>query len=208
MKKGLLAVLLAVAMVAPVFAAKGDMSVNAKLGLGVSNNGKLFMYIDGGEPRDDMYTGLKFDNPISFGGEFFYGLMDNLSVGFGVNYTLDSSESFEGIKVKAGTTNIYLAVKPEFKVETEFISSVYLIGQIGLAMPRMDIDEAPFDISVDSGLYLGAGFGAMIKDAFFVELILSSSNGTAKIPLTSPEKQDYDMQYTATTINVGYKFAL
>ena len=208
MKKGLLAVLLAVAMVAPVFAAKGDMSVNAKLGLGFSNTGKLFMEPDGGEQTDDVYMGIKFDTPISFGGEFFYGLMDNLSVGFGVNYTLDSSETFEGMKVKAGTTNLYLAVKPEFKVETEFISSVYLIGQIGLAMPRMDIDRAPVDISVDSGLYLGAGFGAMIKDAFFVELILSSSNGTAKFPISSSTKVDIDVQYTATTLNVGYKFAL
>ena len=206
MKKGLLAVLLAVAMVAPAFAAKGDMSVNAKLGLGVSNNGKLFMYMDSGEPRDDMYMGIKFDTPISFGGEFFYGLMDNLSVGFGVNYTLDSSETFEGIKVKAGTTNLYLAVKPEFKVETEFISSVYLIGQIGLAMPRLDLDGMPVDVSTDNGLYLGTGFGTTIKDVIFVELIFSSSNGSFSIGGIGSGSGD--VQYTATTINVGYKFAL
>ena len=38
MKKSLLALILAVALVAPVFAQKGDKSINAKLGLGVNND--------------------------------------------------------------------------------------------------------------------------------------------------------------------------
>ena len=209
MKKGLLALLLAVALVAPAFAAKGDMSVNAKLGLGVGNTGKVFVETGMGMPTDDMYVGFKMDNPLSFGAEFFYGTSNSFSVGVGANYTFDSDTDFSmgGPKqnVKVGTTNIYFAIRPEFKLESKFISSVYLVGQIGLAIPRVDID-APFDISVNNGLYLGAGFGTMIKDAFFVELILSSSNGSVKYPVSPSRTIDYDVQYTATTINVGYKF--
>ncbi len=88
MKKGLFAVLLAVAMVVPAFAAKGDMSVNAKLGLGVNNSVSL----DGSDTISPKNTYYKYDMemPVSIGAEFFYGLMDNLSVGLGVNYGFDS----------------------------------------------------------------------------------------------------------------------
>ena len=123
MKKGLLAVLLAVAMVAPAFAAKGDMSVNAKLGLGVSNN-----LNESSDEMDGVGYGLKMEMPFSIGAEFFYGLMDNLSVGLGVNYGFDSKfkdNPLFGDKMKAGTTNIYLAAKPEVKIDSSIFSSIY-----------------------------------------------------------------------------------
>ena len=207
MKKGLLAVLLAVAMVAPAFAAKGDMSINAKLGLGVSNSAKMS---DVEEMPSDLSMGIKVKTPFSLGAEFFYGMSDVLSVGFGANYIFDTEKDVNvggpEMKFKTGTTNIYVAVKPEAKIDSSIFSSIYLIGQIGLAMPRLDIDGMPVDVSVDSGLYLGAGFGTTIKDAFFVELIFSSSNGSFSIGGIGSGSGD--VQYTATTINVGYKFAL
>lgn len=208
MKKGLLAVLLAVAMVAPAFAAKGDMSVNAKLGLGVNNS----VSVDGGFIGGGSDAFMRFDTemPISIGAEFFYGLMDNLSVGAGVNYGFDSKfkkSPFGGADIKAGTTNIYLAVKPEAKIDSSIFSSIYLIGQLGLSMMRANIDAsgAP-DIDIKNGLYLGFGIGTLIKDCIIVELICSSANGTIDNFFMSGE--DVDVQYTATTINVGYKFAL
>ena len=99
MKKGLLAVLLAVAMVAPAFAAKGDMSVNAKLGLGVNNSVSLMTF----EDIDGLYLKSDSEMPFSIGAEFFYGLMDNLSVGLGVNYGFDSKfkESPYPVDIKA-----------------------------------------------------------------------------------------------------------
>ena len=192
MKKSLIALILTVALVAPVFAQKGDMSVNAKLGLGLSNN------IKNGE--DDISSTFKLNMPVSLGTEFFYGLFDNLSVGAGVNYTFDTeTKSDVDGKMKAGTTNIYLAVKPEAKIESEIFSSMYLIGQLGLSMVRLD--EAPKD--PDTGIYLGIGAGTVIKDVVIVELVLSSSNGSVKY-----HAHTVDLQYTATTLNVGYKFSL
>jgi len=202
MKKGLLAVLLAVAMVAPAFAAKGDMSVNAKLGLGINNSVSIDMV-------DDIYYKFDMEMPVSIGAEFFYGLMDNLSVGLGVNYGFDSKfkeSPFPG-DINVGATNIYAAVKPEVKLESDIFSSVYLIGQLGISMLRAEIDVsgAP-DLDVKSGLYLGFGIGTTIKDCVIVELVCSSANGTLEKFFLSAE--DVDVQYTATTINVGYKFAL
>ncbi len=217
MKKGLLAVLLAVAMAVPAFAAKGDMSVNAKLGLGINNSVSL----DGSDvlaPKNQYYK-YDMEMPVSIGAEFFYGLMDNLSVGLGVNYGFDSKSKNEDIlngapfknQLKAGTTNIYLAVKPEAKIDSKIFSSIYLVGQIGLAMARAEIDHNsgyPIpSIDVDSGLYLGFGIGTTIMDCIIVELVCSSANLTAKETLPFIPK-DLDVQYTATTINVGYKFAL
>lgn len=202
MKKLLAVVLLAVAMVAPTFAAKGDMSINGKLGLGVSNSAK---YSGGGEMPSNVFVGFNAKTPISIGAEFFYGTSDNLSVGFGANYILDSETNINGsAKMKAGTTNVYVAVKPEFKVESDIFSSIYVIGQLGLSMLRVDVSGAPMKVdSIDSGIYLGAGLGATIKDVFFVELVFSSSNGSGKM-----DGESLDLQYTATTVNVGYKFAL
>ena len=58
MKKSLLVVLLAVAMVIPAFAAKGDVSVNAKLGLGLNNS--VSYYGAFGAP-DDVSLDLKLN---------------------------------------------------------------------------------------------------------------------------------------------------
>ncbi|WP_372519369.1 outer membrane beta-barrel protein [Candidatus Ruminimicrobiellum ovillum] len=206
MKKLLAVVLLAAAMVAPAFAAKGDMSVNAKLGLGVNNNVFADISAIGGPGFD-----YKFDMemPVSLGAEFFYGLMDNLSVGLGVNYGLDSkSKSKDFMPLKVGTTNIYAAIKPEAKIDSNIFSSIYLIGQIGLAMGRAEIDAsgAP-SLDIKSGLYLGFGIGTTIMDCIIVELVCSSANLTLEKGSMFPPV-DMDVQYTATTINVGYKFAL
>jgi hypothetical protein len=196
MKKGLLTVLMTVVMTIPAFAAKGDMSIDAKLGLGVSNSIKMIV-------EDDHKLGFDVKNPFSLGAEFFYGLSDILSLGVGANYIFNSETDGYFDDLKVGTTNLYVAVKPEFKIESNVFSNIYLIGQIGLAINRIDWENR--SVSVDNGLYLGAGFGTTIKDAFFVELVLSSSNGHAK---RNNGGSSADIQYTATTINVGYRFSL
>ena len=117
MKKSLLAVLLAVALVAPAFAAKGDKSINAKVGLGVSNSLKIMGVYD---DSSDMFAGIKAKTPFSAGAEFFYGTSDSISLGLGVNYIFDTETTVKmgrETKIKSGTTNIYAAIKPEFKVE-------------------------------------------------------------------------------------------
>ncbi len=200
MKKGLLVLLLAVAMVAPTFAAKGDMFINGKLGLGVSNSLKMS---GAGEMPDDLLMGIKAKNPISLGAEFFYGLMDMLSVGAGINYNFgsDTKVNMEGSKPEAKTVNFYLAVKPEAKIESDIFTSLYLIGQIGGSSITAKANGE--SETADMGIYLGFGAGTIIKDCVIVELLISSANGSL-----SNNGNTADLQYTATTINVGYKFAL
>ena len=222
MKKSLLALILAVALVAPAFAAKGDMSVNAKLGLGVSNNLNTNLYPSSGPEilPDDIQLGYSTEMPVSVGAEFFYGVMDNLSVGLGVNYGFDSKTKTDYIvgsaypdktKYKVGTTNIYLAVKPEAKIESDIFSSIYLIGQIGLSIPRAELEYSRASLpSIDTknGLYLGLGIGTTIKDCVIVEIVCSSAKSTWNADWLYGDGVDVDVQYTATTINVGYKFTL
>lgn len=199
MKKGLLALILAVALVAPVFAQKGDKSINAKLGLGVNND--LSTSYD--DMPDGMGMSIKTEIPaISLGAEFFYGLMDNLSVGAGISYGLKANaKEIEGEKPEIGVTNFYVAVKPEAKIESDIFTSIYLIGQIGGSSVSME--AAGESRTADMGIYLGFGAGTIIKDNFIVELLISSSNGSV-----SEDGMSGDIQYTATTINIGYKFAL
>ena len=110
MKKGLLTVLMTVVMTIPAFAAKGDMSIDAKLGLGVSNSIKMIV-------EDDYKFGFDVKNPFSLGAEFFYGLSDILSLGVGANYIFNSETDGYFDDLKVGATNLYVAVKPEFKIE-------------------------------------------------------------------------------------------
>ena len=200
MKKSLLALILAVTMVAPVFAAEGDISINGKLGLGISNN----LNVVPEELPDDISFGVNMEMPISIGAEIFYGLMNGLSVGAGINYGFSSDSKSDAMgdgKVKAQTTNFYLAVRPEFKVESDIFSCIYLIGQIGGSSISFEADGEKE--TADVGVYFGIGAGTIIKDCFIVELILSSSNGSFTMGSDTG-----DLQYTATTLNVGYKFAL
>ncbi len=214
MKKGLLAVLLAVAMAVPSFAAKGDMSVNAKLGLGVNNSCSLDLSdLYGYDEFKDQYVKFNTEMPISIDAEFFYGLMDNLSVGLGVNYVFDSNSkgaALFGYEQKVGVTNIYFAVKPEAKIESNIFSSIYLIGQIGLSIPRTELEYSVSmpSIGTKNGLYLGLGIGTTIKDCVIVEIICSSAKSTWDLYRLYGDGSDVNVQYTATTINIGYKFAL
>ncbi len=199
MKKSLLAVILAVAMVAPVFAQKGDMSINGKLGLGVSNNFNMTPE----ELPSSVSIGFPMEMAPSIGAEFFYGLMDSLSVGAGINYNFgsESKGEIDGVKPEIKTVNFYLAVRPELKMESDIFTSLYLIGQIGGSSITAKANGE--SETADMGIYLGFGAGTIIKNCVIVELLLSSSNGSVSF---SGEKGD--VQYTATTINVGYKFAL
>ena len=193
MKKSLLGLLLAVAMVVPAFAEKGEMSINGKLGLGVISSVSV-------NSDEDEYYVLKTDMPFMLGAEFFYGVIECLSVGVGVNYLFDTTAKVAS-EVKGGTTNIYLAVKPEIKTNSDIFSSVYFIGQIGLSMGRCKVNGQ--EPSMDSGLYLGTGFGTIIKDVVLVELIFSTSNSTIKEP-----HEDFNLEYSVTSLNIGYKFTI
>ena len=202
MKKGLLAILLAIALVAPVFATdKGAMEADVKLGYIVSNN------IDFDWKNSTTYcSSASTDSKIILGADFYYYVLSQVGLGVGINNIFDSTETdYKGdytYEDKYGFTNIYFAVKPKIDLQSDVFTSVYLIGQLGYGFVRLNYDGCNVDVKND--LYWGIGAGAEIMKNFIFELIYSCNNGSYK---TLPAGDDSaDIKYSAFSINLGYKF--
>ena len=196
MKKSILAILLAVAFLTPVFASeKKDMELDIKLGYTLDNNVKLYMYeeIDSGSTNMGCILGT----------DFYYYVASNLALGLGINYIFDSKANY-GYDDKYGFTNIYFAVKPKMDLDSDILNSFYFIAQIGYGFFRLDYDNSPgVKYSTDNGLYWSLGFGLEILDNFILELIHSFNYGYVNV-----NNDARDMRYSTLSINVGYKFNL
>ena len=148
MKKGLLALLLTVAMVVPAFAVeKGSMEIVPKVGYVIE---PLIM-----EDYYGDYYGCKQESTFSLGADFYYYVMNNLGAGVGVNYVFDSKfkESWD-TQDSLGATNIYVAVKPVFELqENKFIDKIYFLGQLGYGMTRYEDKEFYSEKYNENGLY-------------------------------------------------------
>ncbi len=212
MKKSLLTLLLAVALVTPVFASeKGDMEIVGKLGLNltpkVDASGSL---VDAGgftpvEGKGDSDVNMS----VLIGAEFFYYINKNVALGFGINNNFNADlkdmkdYGFDN-KGEVGFTNFYFAVKPKIEVESEIFNSVYFLGQIGYGLFRFDGHR--HGESDGNGLYWGIGAGTEIYKNFIVELLYSANNGSIKDKYGLGDTAD--LTYTTITLNVGYKFTL
>ena len=196
MKKGLLALLLTVALVAPVFAVeKGSMEIVPKVGYVIE---PLIMEDYYGE-----YYGCKQESTFSLGADFYYYVMNNLGAGVGVNYVFDSKfkEAWD-TQDSLGATNIYVAVKPVFELqENKFIDKIYFLGQLGYGMTRYEDKEyfSPEKYN-ENGLYWAIGAGVE-KCNIVVELVYS---------VNYFEIEDWNESFTnrRTAINAGYKFSI
>ncbi|MBR3653814.1 MAG: hypothetical protein IKN62_00060 [Elusimicrobia bacterium] len=196
MKKGLLAVLLTVALVAPVFAVeKGSMEIVPKVGYVIE---PLIM-----EDYYGDYYGCKQESTFSLGADFYYYVMNNLGAGVGVNYVFDSKfkETWD-TQDSLGATNIYVAVKPVFELqENKFIDKIYFLGQLGYGMTRYEDKEyfSPEKYN-ENGLYWAIGAGVE-KCNIVVELVYS---------VNYFEIEDWNESFTnrRTAINAGYKFSI
>ncbi len=197
MKKGLLAVLLAVALVAPAFAVeKGSMEIVPKVGYVIE---PLLM-----EDYYGDYCGYKQESTFSLGADFYYYVMNNLGAGVGVNYVFDSKFNDGWNKRDSmGATNIYVAVKPVFELqENKFIDRIYFLGQLGYGIMNSDkISYNKPSEKLDNGMYWGVGAGVE-KCNIIVELMYSVNYSYF----------DYwggeIWTYRNIAINVGYKFSL
>ncbi len=196
MKKGLLALLLAVTLVAPVFAVeKGSMEIVPKVGYVIE---PLIMEDYYGE-----YYGCKQESTFSLGADFYYYVMNNLGAGVGVNYVFDSKfkESWD-TQDSLGATNIYVAVKPVFELqENKFIDKIYFLGQLGYGMTRYEDKESFYSEKYnENGLYWAIGAGVE-KCNIVVELVYS---------VNYFEIEDWNESFTnrRTAINAGYKFSI
>ncbi|WP_372519633.1 outer membrane beta-barrel protein [Candidatus Ruminimicrobiellum ovillum] len=197
MKKGLLALLLAVTLAAPVFAVeKGSMEIVPKVGYVIE---PLLM-----EDYYGDYCGYKQESTFSLGADFYYYVMNNLGAGVGVNYVFDSKFKEDWDKQDSlGATNIYVAVKPVFELqENKFIDKIYFLGQLGYCMTRYENKEYFFSSKKynENGLYWAIGAGVE-KCNIVVELVYS---------VNYFEIEDWNESFTnrRTAINAGYKFSI
>ena len=189
MKKGLLALLLAVALVAPVFAAdQGAMELDIKAGFNLMSNVNL------GGPKDEDFD---IDPAFTAGVDFFYYVMPELAIGAGAQYVFNAN--VDKAKLKAGWTNLYAQGKYVFDLGDDLFNNIYPLVQIGFGMLRIDPDD---DIDIESGLYWGIGAGTTIKECVVFELLYSQNKADVK-------QWGYtaDGKYTTLQLKVGYKFS-
>ncbi len=194
MKKLLAVILLAVAIVAPVFATdKGAMEVDVKAGLLIE---PILMC---------EYSGNKYSYPaettFSLGADFYYYVVNNLGVGAGVNHIFQSKMNENwGSDGKLGATNIYLSVKPVFELqENKFIDKIYFLGQLGYGLFNNEkMDYWTSSEEADNGMYWAIGAGVE-KFNVIVELMYS-------VNYSYYDEWKENWTYRNIAINVGYKF--
>lgn len=217
MKKSLLAILLAVALVAPVFATeKGDMEIVGKLGLNLTPN----VAASGDVSKKGYFrpwtfkdTDVDTNMSVLIGAEFFYYLNKNVALGFGINNNFnaelkDLTVGDMKFESEIGFTNFYFAVKPKIEMQSEIFNSIYFVGQLGYGILRFDSDYEGDKLSKadGNGLYWGIGAGTEIYKNFIVELLYSVNYGSIKA--VKFLNGTADLTYTTLTLNVGYKFAI
>lgn len=196
MKKSLLALLLAVAMVVPAFATdKGAMEVDVKLGYIIE---PLLMENE----TDAEKWGYNTESTFSLGADFYYYVVNNLGLGVGINHIFanNMNDSWND-EVKVGATNIYLSVKPVFELqENKFIDKIYFLGQLGYGMTRYEDKEFYSEKYNENGLYWAIGAGVE-KCNIVVELVYS---------VNYFEIEDWNESFTSRriAINAGYKFSI
>ena len=201
MKKMLVSMLLAVALVAPVFATeKGDMEIVGKLGFAVN---PVVNYCYGSYWNADSYD----RNPaLSIAVEGLYSVLPELPVGLGINYQFDSKEKGDD-NYESGATNIYLTAKPIAKIDSKIFTALYAIGQIGYGLNRFDgKDFGKYEVD-GNGLYWGLGAGTEIMNDFIFEFVFSTNYWSSKYERPGYSHTE-DMVTTALTLFVGYKFAI
>lgn len=188
MKKSLMAMLLAVVLVAPVFAAdKGAMDLDVKVGFNFMSKVDVDKFPDT-NGVDPAFTATL---------DFFYYVMPELALGAGAEYIFNSEvKDTNGAKI--GFANLYAQAKYVFDLRDDLFNNIYPLLQIGYGIVNLDTDELDVD---SNGIYWGVGAGTTIKENFIFEILYSNNNMTFKKgPGTS------DVKYSTLQLKVGYKF--
>ena len=199
MKKSLLALLLAVALVLPVvpaFAAdEGAMELDIKAGL------TLMPKVDQEGTNGDM------ESAFLAGVDFFYYVMPELAVGAGVTNIFNAKAKDAIGDPKIGFTNIYAQAKYVFETGNDIFNNVYPLIQIGYGIMNLDANGLDAD---SNGICWGIGVGTTIKENFIFELVYFQNKGTIAAsgydPYFGSYKLTSDITYSALAVKVGYKF--
>lgn len=181
MKKSLLAMLVLLTLVMPVWANEiGSTEADVKLSMGLNPSIKV------GNNSSDL------NNALGIGGDVYYYVDPAIALGLGLIYSFDTSLKDDS-DFKAGTTNLYFVVKPKIALDSEIFKYAYFLGQFGYSMPRASSSQ-----DLKGGLYWGIGTGIEIN-SFIVELLYGSSTG-----------ENFGDSFTVSSINlsVGYKFVI
>ena len=204
MRKMLLVVLLAMALISPVFATdKGTMQLDVKAGIPLSQ--ELKVKSDYGTFNYDM------DTTLSIGADFFYYVDSNIAVGAGIDHVFKTKINYDGVgpNDKVGFTNIYLQAKYDFVLNNNIVNNIYPVIQVGYGISSYDFDlniyEPGTNFETENGLYWAIGVGTTIKEHLILEVIYSFDYGnvTAK---NSYGNRNIDVTYTLIKLNAGFKF--
>lgn len=199
MKKLVVALFLAVALVVPALADKPNMELIPKIGFLFSP--EMTAKVDGKTASDSK------DSAFSIGADFFFDLDNNLFVGAGLvwgsNHKVDDYSDN-----KFGFTNLYAEVKYKFLLNGSEDNPFFLypLAQLGVGAPGWDVDlpGRVWDYEIEPGAYWGLGAGVEIAN-IIVEFIYGCNYATEKYSSPSGSHKK-DFSYTAFRINVGYKF--
>ena len=209
MKKMLAVMLLAVALVAPAFAAdKGKSEIDVKIGANISPNFTVSVndlvtqMSDGNMELDSVNKGVGADGKtgIVIGVDYFYYVMKDLGVGLGINKSFPITVIGDDY-VKFDSTNIYLTAKQNIKVEDCFLDNVYFLGRIGYGINNAESDMSD-GLDADNGLYWALGAGVE-KSNILLEVVYFTSYfkfGDDEVSL--------DITESGFGVQVGYKFEL
>ncbi len=208
MKKALLAVLLAVSFVVPVFATdKGTMQLDVKAGMPVSQELKV--------KGDNTNINYDLDTTFSLGADFFYYIDSNIAVGAGIDHIFKTKIKYGGSygpNDKVGITNIYLQAKYDFVLDNNIVNNIYPVIQAGYGIANYDFDYATYppntNIEIENGLYWAIGIGTTIKEHLIIELIYSFDYGKTKVHMPPFVNSKADTTYTSIKLNAGFKFSL
>jgi len=195
MKKSLLGLLLAVALVVPAFAS--NLELVPKIGwlfspeFTVDKNGSKVSSSD--------------QSTFAIGADLFYDFENNFFAGigfmFGDNIKYDKNDDD-----KIGFSNLYATAKYKFLTNGSQDDPLYVYPfiNLGVGLPGCEYDR-PAGISVDisTGFYWAAGIGGEYKN-IILELVYGCNYSTKKV--TGYDSENFSC--TAFRINAGYKFNL
>lgn len=202
MKKSLLGLLLAVALVLPVVPAFANDDSNLEL---IPKVGWLFTPEATFKHGSDKESTSK-DSTFSVGADLFFDMENNLFLGFGLVWG-NMNKFASNADNKMGFMNIYAALKYKVLVNGNEEVPVYLypLVNLGIGVPSYEISPSPADYEMTPGFYWGVGAGVEFFN-IILEAIYGCNYATEKF--RNPNNIENDITYTAFRINVGYRFEL
>ena len=190
MKKLLVVMLLAVAMIVPAFATdQSAMELDIKAGFNVMSEADIVK----------IGTSADLDPAFTATADFFYYVMPQLAIGAGIEYIFYSKAN-KNYDAKVGFTNLYAQAKYVIETGNDIFNNVYPLVQIGYGILNFDADWGDTD---SNALYWGIGLGTTIKENFVFELLYSASTPSVKNSINDPS----DLEYSTLQLKLGYKFS-